>query len=156
MSISDELMWRWFELLSFRPLSELATLKRAAQEGRNPRDIKFELAGEITARFHGAAAADKAHAEFIARFRQGGVPENIETIRITTGGKPTRVANALKLAGLVASTSEGNRMIDQGAVRLGAGAESLAKLTSRDTQLASPGRYLLQVGKLRFMWVEVG
>jgi tyrosyl-tRNA synthetase len=156
MSISDTLMWRYFELLSFRPLADIAVLRRAAAEGRNPRDIKFELAHEITARFHGAAAADKAHAEFIARFRQGGVPENIETIRLAADGKPMRVANALKMSGLVASTSEGNRMIDQGAVRLGTSAESLAKLTSRDTELASPGRYLMQVGKLRFMWIEVG
>ena len=156
MSISDELMWRWFELLSFRPLAQIAVLKRAAAEGRNPRDIKFELAREITARFHDAAAAEKAHAEFIARFRQGGVPEKIDTVRITSDGRPTRIANALKMAGLVASTSEGNRMIDQGAVRLGADADSLTKLTSRDAELASPGRYLLQVGKLRFIWVEVG
>ena len=156
MSISDELMWRSFELLSFRPLSDIAVLRRAAAEGRNPRDIKFELAHEISARFHGAAAADKAHAEFIARFRQGGVPENIETVRLAADGKPVRVANALKMSGLVTSTSEGNRMIDQGAVRLGTDAESLAKLTSRDTELKSPGRYLMQVGKLRFMWIEVG
>jgi tyrosyl-tRNA synthetase len=156
MSISDTLMWRYFELLSFRPLSDIAALQRSATEGRNPRDIKFELAREITARFHGEAAAQKANADFIARFRQGGVPQNIETIRIATEGRPTRVANALKASGLVASTSEGNRMIDQGAVRLGTDAESLAKLTSRDTELASPGRYLLQVGKLRYIWVEVG
>jgi tyrosyl-tRNA synthetase len=156
MSISDELMWRYFELLSFRPLSEIAALKEQAGSGRNPRDIKFELAQEITARFHDASAAEKAHAEFIARFRQGGVPENIEAVRLEAAGKPIRVANALKMSGLVASTSEGNRMIDQGAVRLGSDAESLVKLTSRDTELASPGRYLLQVGKLRFMWIEVG
>ena len=154
MSISDELMWRYFELLSFRPLGELAALRRAAAEGRNPRDIKFELAREITARFHDAAAAERAHAEFVARFRQGQLPEKIDTVRIASAGKPTRIANALKLAGLVASTSEGNRMIDQGAVRLGADAASLARLTSRDTEL-SPGRYLLQVGKLRFVWVEL-
>jgi tyrosyl-tRNA synthetase len=156
MSISDTLMWRYFELLSFRPLSDIAALRRAADQGRNPRDIKFELAREITARFHDAAAADRANAEFIARFRQGAVPENIETIRIAADGKPMRAANALKMSGLVASTSEGNRMIDQGAVRVGTDAESLAKLTSRDTELASPGRYLVQVGKLRFMWIEVG
>ena len=155
MSISDELMWRYFELLSFRPLAELAQLKRAAAEGRNPRDIKFELAREITARFHDQAAAEHAHGEFIARFRQGGVPEKIDTFRIATDGKPTRVANALKMAGLVASTSEGNRMIEQGAVRVGANAQSLARLTSRDTELASGGKYLLQVGKLRFIWVQV-
>ena len=155
MSISDDLMWRYFELLSFRPLTELAALRRAAREGRNPRDIKFELAREITARFHDAAAAERAHTQFIARFRQGGVPEKIDTVRLVADGKATRVANALKMAGLVASASEGNRLIDQGAVRVGADADSLRKLTSRDTELSCPGRYLLQVGKLRFLWVEI-
>jgi tyrosyl-tRNA synthetase len=155
MSISDDLMWRYFELLSFRPLTEIAALRRAANEGRNPRDIKFELAREITTRFHDAAAAAHAHAQFIARFRQGGVPEKIDTVRLVTDGKATRVANALKMAGLVASASEGNRLIDQGAVRVGADADSLRKLTSRDTELSCPGRYLLQVGKLRFLWVEI-
>jgi tyrosyl-tRNA synthetase len=155
MSISDELMWRYFELLSFRPLAEIAALKAAAGAGRNPRDIKFELAHEITARFHGAAAAERAQAEFVGRFRQGGVPEKIDTVRLVTDGKATRVANALKMAGVVASTSEGNRLIDQGGVRLGADADSLQKLSSRDTELGCPGRYLLQVGKLRFVWIEI-
>ncbi len=155
MSISDELMWRYFELLSFRPLAEISALKTAAGAGRNPRDIKFELAHEITARFHGAAAAERAQAEFVGRFRQGGVPEKIDTVRLVTDGKATRVANALKMAGVVASTSEGNRLIDQGGVRLGADAESLQKLGSRDTELGCPGRYLLQVGKLRFVWIEI-
>ena len=155
MSISDELMWRYFELLSFRPLAEIAALKRAAAEGRNPRDIKFELARELTARFHGAAAAERAQTEFVGRFRQGGVPEKIDTVKLATDGKPTRVANALKMAGVVASTSEGNRLIDQGGVRLGSDAESLQKLSSRDTELTSPGRYLLHVGKLRFVWIEI-
>ncbi len=148
-------MWRYFELLSFRPLAEIATLQRAAAEGRNPRDIKFELASELTARFHDAAAAAKAQREFIARFRQGGVPEKIETVQLASDGKPLRLANALKLAGLVASTSEGNRLIDQGGVRLGADAGSLAKVTTRDTELQAPGTYLVQVGKLRFLWIEV-
>ena len=155
MSISDDLMWRYFELLSFRPLTELAALRRAAGEGRNPRDIKFELAREITARFHDAAAAERAHAQFVARFRQGGVPEKIDTVRLVADGKAIRVANALKMAGLVASASEGNRLIDQGAVRVGADADSLRKLASRDTELSGPARYLLQVGKLRFVWVEI-
>jgi tyrosyl-tRNA synthetase len=155
MSISDELMWRYFELLSFRPLAQIAGLRAAADAGRNPRDIKFKLAGEITARFHGAAAAEHAHQEFIGRFRQGGVPEKIDTVRLSTEGKPMRVANALKMAGVVASTSEANRLIDQGGVRLGADAGSLQKLGSRDTELKAPGRYLLQVGKLRFVWIEV-
>jgi len=155
MSISDELMWRYFELLSFRPLTDLRGLRKAAAEGRNPRDIKFELAREIVARFHGAAAAEHAQGEFIARFQGRGVPEKIDTVRLELDGAPPRVANVLKNTGLVASTSEANRLIDQGGVRMGADAHSLAKLTSRDTTLPR-GRYLLQVGKLRFLWVEIG
>jgi tyrosyl-tRNA synthetase len=154
MSISDSLMWRYFELLSFRPLAEIGKLRREAEEGRNPRDIKFELAREITARFHDAHAADKAHGEFIARFRQGGVPEKIETVEVASDGKPARLANVLKMAGLVASNAEGNRMIDQGAVRIGTDAASLTKVTARDTELGA-GTHLVQVGKLRFLWVKL-
>ncbi len=154
MSISDELMWRYFELLSFRPLAVIRALRQAAQEGRNPRDIKFELARELVARFHDAAAAERAQGEFIARFQGRGVPEKIDTVQLTLEGAPLRVANVLKSAGLVASTSEANRLIDQGGVRLGTDAASLAKLSSRDTTLTR-GRYLLQVGKLRFVWVEI-
>jgi tyrosyl-tRNA synthetase len=154
MSISDELMWRYFELLSFRPLAVIRALRQAAQEGRNPRDIKFELARELVARFHDAAAAERAQGEFIARFQGRGVPEKIDTVQLTLEGAPLRVANVLKSAGLVASTSEANRLIDQGGVRMGTDAASLAKLSSRDTTLTR-GRYLLQVGKLRFAWVEI-
>jgi len=154
MSISDELMWRYFELLSFRPLAVIRALRQAAQEGRNPRDIKFELARELVARFHDAAAAERAQGEFIARFQGRGVPEKIDTVQLTLDGAPLRVANVLKSAGLVASTSEANRLIDQGGVRMGTDAASLAKLSSRDTTLTR-GRYLLQVGKLRFVWVEI-
>jgi tyrosyl-tRNA synthetase len=155
MSISDELMWRYFELLSFRGLKDIAALRRAAAEGRNPRDIKFELAREIVARFHDEAAAEHAQAEFIARFRQGALPEKIDLAQVPGVG-PMRLANVLKAAGLVASTSEANRLIGQGAVRVGQGAASLTKVTSRETELATPGRYLLQVGKLRFLWVQLG
>jgi tyrosyl-tRNA synthetase len=155
MSISDELMWRYFELLSFRPLAAIKALRSGIAEGRNPRDIKFELARELVARFHGASLADQAQAEFIARFRQGAVPDRIDTARLPTDGTPSRLAGLLKLAGLVASTSEGNRLIDQGAVRAGTDADSLAKVAGRDTTLATPGTYLLQVGKLRFLWVEL-
>jgi len=154
MSISDELMWRYFELLSFRPLAVIRALRQAAQDGRNPRDIKFELARELVARFHDAAAAERAQGEFIARFQGRGVPEKIDTVQLTLEGAPLRVANVLKSAGLVASTSEANRLIDQGGVRMGTDAASLAKLSSRDTTLTR-GRYLLQVGKLRFVWVEI-
>ena len=155
MSISDALMWRYFELLSFRPLGDIAALRAAVAAGRNPRDVKFELAQEIVARFHDAGAAKRAHAEFIARFRQGALPEKIDTVSVVTDGKPMRLGNLLKLTGLAASASDGNRLIDQGAVRLGTDAAALEKVSTRDIELATPGSYLLQVGKLRFLRVEL-
>jgi tyrosyl-tRNA synthetase len=155
MSISDDLMWRYFELLSFRPLAEVAALRKAVADGRNPRDVKFELGVEIVDRFHGAGAGSRARAAFVARFQQGHVPEKIERVTLTTDGAPQRLASVLKSAGLVASTSDGNRMIDQGAVRVGGAPETLSKVTSRDHLLA-PGTWLLQVGKHKFRWVALG
>lgn len=155
MSISDDLMWRYFELLSFRPLAEVAALRKAVADGRNPRDVKFELGVEIVDRFHGAGAGSRARAAFVARFQQGHVPEQIERVTLTTDGAPQRLASVLKSAGLVASTSDGNRMIDQGAVRVGGAPETLSKVTSRDHLLA-PGTWLLQVGKHKFRWVALG
>jgi tyrosyl-tRNA synthetase len=154
MSISDGLMWRYFELLSFRPLAEIASLRESIVAGRNPRDVKFELGVEIVDRFHGAGAGARARDAFIARFQQGQVPEQIDKIALTTDGSPQRLANVLKNAGLVTSTSDGNRMIDQGAVRVGEGAESLVKVTGRDHALP-PGTYLLQVGKHKYRWVTI-
>jgi tyrosyl-tRNA synthetase len=155
MSISDDLMWRYFELLSFRPLAEITALRAAVAGGRNPRDVKFELAREIVARFHGDAAGAAAQQTFISRFSQGAVPEQIETVQISAEIWPLRLANVLKSSGLVSSNSDANRMIDQGAVRVGNSAENLEKIASRDHQIASPGRYLLQVGKHKFRWVEI-
>jgi tyrosyl-tRNA synthetase len=154
MSISDDLMWRYFELLSFRPLAEVAALRNAVSEGRNPRDVKFELGVEIVDRFHGTGAGARARDAFVARFQQGQVPEKIEQVTLTTDGAPQRLANVLKSAGLVASTSDGNRMIDQGAVRVGQSAELLAKVSGRDHTLPA-GKYLLQVGKHKFRWVTL-
>jgi tyrosyl-tRNA synthetase len=154
MSISDELMWRYFELLSFRPLAEVAALRTAISEGRNPRDVKFELGVEIVSRFHGPGSGERAREGFVARFQQGHVPEKIEEFTLTTGGAPQRLANVLKSAGLVGSTSDGNRMIDQGAVRLGSSAETLEKVAGRDHSLGA-GRYLMQVGKHKFRWVTL-
>jgi tyrosyl-tRNA synthetase len=154
MSISDELMWRYFELLSFRPLADVAALRKAVMEGRNPRDVKFELGVEIVERFHGAGAGTRARDAFVARFQQGHVPEKIERIALTTDGSPQRLANVLKNAGLVASTSDGNRMIDQGAVRVGESAETLTKVAGRDHSLTA-GTFLIQVGKHKFRWVAL-
>src|SRR6187551_139002 len=154
MSISDDLMWRYFELLSFRPLADVAALRNAVTEGRNPRDVKFELGVEIVDRFHGAGAGERARDAFIARFQQGHVPEQIESTTLTTDGSPQRLANVLKNAGLVASTSDGNRMIDQGAVRIGESAETLTKVAGRDHFL-SAGTFLIQVGKHKYRWVAL-
>ena len=154
MSISDELMWRYFELLSFRPLGDLALLRKSVDEGRNPRDVKFELGIEIVDRFHGTGAGARARDAFVARFQQGQIPEQIERVSLTTDGAPQRLANVLKSAGLVASTSDGNRMIDQGAVRVGNSAETLVKVGGRDHNLGA-GTYLLQVGKHKFRWVTL-
>jgi tyrosyl-tRNA synthetase len=152
MSISDELMWRYFELLSFRPLPEVAALRKSVEEGRNPRDVKFELGMEIVERFHGTGAGARARDSFVARFQQGHVPEQIERVTLTTDGSPQRLANVLKNAGLVASTSDGNRMIDQGAVRIGPSAETLTKVAGRDHSLTA-GIFLIQVGKHKYRWV---
>ncbi len=154
MSISDELMWRYFELLSFRPLPEVAALRKSVAEGRNPRDVKFELGMEIVERFHGAGAGTRARDSFVARFQQGHVPEQIERVTLTTDGSPQRLANVLKNAGLVASTSDGNRMIDQGAVRIGESAETLTKVAGRDHSLGA-GTFLIQVGKHKYRWVAL-
>jgi tyrosyl-tRNA synthetase len=154
MSISDDLMWRYFELLSFRPLADIAALRKAVQDGRNPRDVKFELGVEIVERFHGSGAGIRARDAFVARFQQGQVPEKIEQVVLTTDGTPQRLANVLKNAGLVASTSDGNRMIEQGAVRIGDSAETLSKVAGRDHSLP-PGRFLIQVGKHKFRWVAL-
>src|SRR6187455_304530 len=154
MSISDELMWRYFELLSFRGLQDIAALRAAVAAGRNPRDVKFELAIEIVDRFHGAGAGARSRDEFIARFQQGHVPSEIERVTLTTDGSPQRLANVLKNAGLVSSTSDGNRMIDQGAVRIGANAETLTKVAGRDHALPA-GIFLIQVGKHKYRWVTL-
>jgi tyrosyl-tRNA synthetase len=118
MSVSDELMWRYFELLSFRSVAEIAQLQQSVKEGRNPRDVKFELGCEIVARFHDAAAAEAAKSEFIQRFQKGALPSDIPDVSLTVGDEGMLLPNALKMAGLCASTSEAKQMIADGAVRL--------------------------------------
>ncbi|HEX6997294.1 MAG TPA: tyrosine--tRNA ligase [Gammaproteobacteria bacterium] len=150
MSISDELMWRYFELLSFRPLTEIAALKRAVAEGRNPRDVKFELAAEIVARFHGTAAAEQAQARFIAVHREGGVPEDLPLTELVAEGGRLGVAHVLKGAGLVGSTSEAIRLIGQGAVRMDG-----ERVDDRALQIEAGEEHLYQVGKRRFARVRL-
>ena len=145
MSISDELMWRYFELLSFRALAEIAALRRSADEGRNPRDIKFELARELVERFHDAAAATRAQKNFTARVSEKAVPQDLplKVIRVEAAG--LRVANLLKEAGLAASTSEANRKIEEGAVKIDG-----TKVTDRSLTLSAGAEHVFQVGSRRF------
>ncbi len=146
MSISDELMWRYFELLSFRPLSELAGLKSAVAEGRNPRDVKFELAAEIITRFHSKQAAEGAHAEFIARFQKGAMPEDIEEKTLAYAElENAGIAAVLTFCGLTASNSDAFRMIKQRAVKIDG-----EIVSDRNLQLQAGFSGVLQVGKRRF------
>ncbi|HDR1123306.1 TPA: tyrosine--tRNA ligase [Pasteurella multocida] len=146
MSISDELMWDWYDLLSFRPLTEIAQLKQEVENGRNPRDIKVLLAKEIIARFHSEADAEAAEQEFINRFQKGAMPE--EMPELTFEGE-MGLANLLKEARLVASTSEANRMVQQGGVKIDGEKVEDAKLVIK----ASTAVY--QVGKRKFARVTV-
>ncbi len=146
MSISDELMWDWYDLLSFRPLTEIAQLKQEVENGRNPRDIKVLFAKEIIARFHSEADAEAAEQEFINRFQKGAMPEDMP--ELTFEGE-MGLANLLKEAGLVASTSEANRMVQQGGVKIDGEKVEDAKLVIK----ASTAVY--QVGKRKFARVTV-
>jgi tyrosyl-tRNA synthetase len=145
MSISDELMWRYFELLSFRPLSEIAALRRAAAGGRNPRDIKFELAHELVARFHDAAAAGRAQRSFIQRVSERALPEDLPVKVIPVDARGVRIANLLKQAGLAASTSEANRKLDEGAVRIDG-----VRVSDRGLTLGAGAEHVFQIGAKRF------
>ncbi|KIO36486.1 tyrosine--tRNA ligase [Shewanella sp. cp20] len=144
MSISDDLMWRYFELLSFRPLEEIAQLKSDVESGTNPRDVKIALAKEIIARFHDEAAAEAAHQEFINRFQKGAIPDDIQEIEIAAGDG-IGIANVLKDAGLVSSTSEAMRMIKQGAAKLDG-----EKIEDSRQQLSAGLTGVFQVGKRKF------
>ncbi len=150
MSISDELMWRYFELLSFRPVGEIERLRLAvSQEGMNPRDAKFELAGEIVGRFHGPEAARRAREAFIARFQQGALPDELPEVELSAPeGLP--IANLLKAAGLTASTSEALRLIRQGAVRIDG-----ERLEDPKRLIAAGTEHVYQVGKRRFARVRI-
>jgi tyrosyl-tRNA synthetase len=150
MSISDDLMWRYFELLSFRPLQEIATLRKGVTDGINPRDVKFELAGEIVTRFHNAAAATAAKEEFIARFQQGAMPEVIPELTLESSDGTLGIAHLLKAAALVSSTSEAFRMIEQGAVRVDG-----ARVEDRSLMIAAGSRGVYQVGKRKFCRIKL-
>ncbi|NMP30353.1 tyrosine--tRNA ligase [Thalassotalea sp. M1531] len=145
MSISDDLMWRYYDLLSFRPLDEIEQFKQQIADGANPRDIKIELAKEIIARFHDNAAADAAHQEFINRFQKGAMPDEMPEHTIATTDGVIAIANLLKEAGLVASTSEAMRMIKQGAAKIEG-----EKITDNKLQVSAGTTAVYQVGKRKF------
>ena len=151
MSISDELMWRYFDLLSFQPMETLTEWRQQVQNGSlNPRDVKFRLAEELVARFHGGEASRRALAAFIERFQKGVVPEDLAEIQVASCDGRLPIANLLKESGLAASTSEALRLIQQGAVRIDG-----ERIERRDLQLAAGSRHVYQVGKRRIARVEV-
>ncbi|MDT8992980.1 tyrosine--tRNA ligase [Curvibacter sp. APW13] len=150
LSISDVLMWKWYTLLSFKSEAEIAALKSEVDGGRNPKDAKVMLAKEITARFHSAAAADAAEQDFINRSK-GGIPDEIPELSLPLGdgGAPQGIANLLKMAGLVASNGEGNRLIDGGGVRVDS-----SVVSDKGLKLGA-GTYVLQAGKRKFARVTL-
>jgi tyrosyl-tRNA synthetase len=150
MSISDELMWRYIELLSFELPQKINEKKRAVEQGGNPRDVKIDFAKEIVARFHGASAADAAVADFEARFRRDEIPAEIREVKIDSKGQSLPLQQVLKQAGLTASTSEAARMIEQGGVKIDG-----EKASDKALKLARGTRFVLQVGKRKFARVTI-
>lgn len=150
MSISDETMWLWYELISFRSIDEINVLKEEAQAGKNPRDIKILLAKEIVARFHDEKAADAAEAAFIARFQKGQLPEEIPAQTIENSGEPFSIVKVMQVVGFAASGSEAGRLIQQGGVRL-----DNKRVTDKNQLLNKNMNYLLQVGKRKIVKVTI-
>jgi tyrosyl-tRNA synthetase len=150
MSISDELMWRYIELLSFELPQKINEKKRAIEHGGNPRDVKFDFAQEVVARFHGDNAARLAATNFTARFTHHEVPEDLPEVKLTAKGAGLALSQVLKQAGLTASTSEALRMIEQGGVKVNG-----EKVSDKAHQLAKGARVVLQVGKRKFARVTI-
>jgi len=150
MSISDDLMWRYIELLSFESLATIQRWKREVEEGRNPKDIKVTFAKEIVERFHSKPDADWALEDFQDRHSRGGIPDQIPEISISSNGGSIGIAQLLKQAGLVASTSEAMRMIEQGGVKLNG-----EKVSDKTLQLQAGSLVVSQVGKRKFARITV-
>ncbi len=151
MSISDELMWRYFELLSLRPMHDIREARRDAEAGaRNPRDIKFELGRELVDRFHGPGRGERAQARFVERFQKNALPEDLPEVTVSVPAEGLLLPNVLKAAGLVASTSEGRNMLRQGAVRIA------GERVDDATRILAPGiTAVIQVGKRRIARVRL-
>jgi len=150
MSISDDLMWRYFEVLSFRSLDDIAGLKKAVADGMNPRDAKFELGVEIVARFHDDGAAEGARQEFISRFQKGAMPDEIPEVSLDAEDGKLGIAHLLRGAGLVGSTSEAFRMIKQGAVKIDG-----ERVEDRALHVEAGSTHIYQVGKRKFARVTL-
>ncbi len=150
MSVSDELMWRYLELLSFRSMSEIDGWKREIEQGLNPRDVKIRLAEELVERFHSRSDAERAHQAFVSRFRKGQIPDEMPEPVLQTGGEGMPIANLLKEAGLVKSTSEAMRMIKQGAVRIDG-----ERISDNSIKVETGSVQVYQVGKRRFARVTL-
>jgi tyrosyl-tRNA synthetase len=150
MSISDDLMWRYFEVLSFRSLDDIESLRKRVRDGMNPRDAKFELAMEVVARFHDDAAAGAAKQAFISRFREGAMPEDMPELTLEADNGTLGIAHLLKGAGLVSSTSEAFRMIKQGAVRIDG-----ERVEDRSLTIDAGSTNVYQVGRRRFARVSL-
>lgn len=150
MSVSDTLMWRYFQLLSFRAQSEIDQLRQQVAQGRNPRDVKVMLAQELVARFHDQGAAERALADFEARFQRGAMPDEMPELQIAVGGAGLPLAQVLRQAGLTGSSSEAMRMVDQGGVRING-----ERVTDKGTLLKAGETVVLQVGKRKFARVSL-
>jgi tyrosyl-tRNA synthetase len=145
MSISDETMWIWFDVISFRPLTEIKRFREDVANGSNPRDIKFLLGEEIVARFHGSEQATLARENFVAQFQQGGIPDDLPEVQLQVGSDGMLIANVIKSAGLTDSTSDAMRMLQQGAVKIDG-----ERVTEKNLLMKAGQTIILQVGKRRF------
>jgi tyrosyl-tRNA synthetase len=150
MSISDTLMWRYLDLLSFQDNATLAAWRREVEGGANPRDVKVRLAREIVTRFHGPSAADAAEADFVARFQKGAMPEEMPDVELDAGPGGLTIARILKDAGLTPSTSEAQRLIRQGGVRIDG-----ERVADGSHMLPAGASHVFQVGKRKFARVRL-
>ena len=150
MSISDELMWRWFELLSFTPEEEISKLKSEMDSGKNPRDIKFVLAEELVDRFHNEGDGVKCKDTFLKRFQKGQMPDDIESIQVDIEGDSILLVNLLKDANMIASVSEGNRLIEQGGIKINS-----EKVEDQKLEVNKGSENIYQVGKRKFLKIKV-